>query len=152
MGIQVEKSVTIQKTPEELYRFWRNFENLPHFMNHLQSVQNLDGKRSHWVTTAPLGTKAEWDAEITEDQENQYIAWRSLEGSSIESTGSVSFRRTLEGDKTKVTVKMEYNPPGGMLGAVVANFFGEAPDQQLQEDLFRLKQELEVNKVLQGNY
>jgi len=150
MAIQVEKSVAIQKTPAELYRFWRNFENLPQFMNHLQSVENLDEKRSHWVTAAPLGTKAEWDAEIVEDRENEYIAWRSLEGSHIESTGSVSFERTLTGVGTQVTVRLEYNPPGGMMGAIIANFFGEAPDQQLQEDLFRLKQEIETNKVLQA--
>jgi len=73
-----------------------------------------------------------------------------LEGSYVESTGSVSFHRTPDGGRTKVTVKLEYNPPGGMFGAVIANFFGEAPDQQLQEDLFRLKQEIETNKVLQG--
>ncbi len=143
MGFTVEKSVTINKSPEELYRFWRNFENLPRFMNHLQSVQVINDKRSHWVTAAPLGTHVEWDAEITAEQVNEFITWRSVEGAQVKSTGSVSFD-SLSGDRgTQVRVTMEYNPPGGILGAVIAKLFGEAPDQQLAEDLFRLKQELE---------
>lgn len=143
MSIRVEKSVTINKSPEELYRFWRNFENLPRFMNHLQSVKTLDDKRSHWVTEAPLGRTVEWDAEITEEKENQFITWRSLKGAGVENSGTVRFQREFNGDNTEVKVTMEYNPPGGMAGAVVATIFGEAPDQQLQEDLFRLKQEIE---------
>src|SRR4051812_22284164 len=78
---QVKKSIIINRSPEELYRFWRDFENLPRFMNHLESVRVLDDKRSHWVAKAPAGTSVEWDAEIIEDRPGELIAWRSLAGS-----------------------------------------------------------------------
>ncbi len=91
MGIDVKKSVTIQKPPEELYRFWRNFENLPRFMNHLESVKSLDDKRSHWVAKAPLGTTVKWDAEIIKENEPKSIVWRSLEGADVDNTDSVAF-------------------------------------------------------------
>lgn len=146
MSIKVEKSVVIKQSPAELYRFWRNFENLPRFMNHLQSVQTIDPKRSHWVTEAPLGKSVEWDAEITDEQENQFIAWQSLEGADVANTGSVHFKDLAE-DSTEVTVRLEYNPPGGEIGAVIATVFGEAPDQQLSEDLYRFKQEVELGNV-----
>lgn len=148
MAIRVEKSIKIDKSPEELFRFWRNFENLPRFMNHLESVQILDDKRSHWVTAAPLGTHVEWDAEITDEQANKFMAWRSLEGSDVENSGSVHFNSKADGSSTEVTVTMEYNPPGGMAGVMFATIFGEDPDQQLQEDLYRLKQEIETHGIL----
>ena len=137
----------INKPAEELYRFWRNFENLPRFMNHLQSVEILDDKRSHWITKAPLGNSVQWDAEITDEQENQFIAWRSLPGADVNNTGSVEFYRKSGGDITEVKVRMEYNPPGGMVGAVVATIFGESPDRQLEEDLWRFKQEVETGAM-----
>jgi len=146
MSISVKKSITINKSPEELYRFWHNFENLPRFMNHLKSVQTLDNRRSHWVMKAPLDTSVEWDAEITDDQENEMIAWRSLEGADVHSAGSVSFESEA-GGATEVKVTMEYNPPGGAVGAAVAKLFGEAPDQQLDEDLGRFKQMMEAGDV-----
>ena len=147
MSIHVEQSVRINRSPEELYRFWRNFENLPRFMNHLESVQTLDDKHSHWVTKAPLGNHVEWDAEITDEQENQFIAWRSLEGAVVPNSGSVSFSSSEYEKGTEVKVRLDYNPPGGMVGAVIATFFGEAPDQQLQEDLWRLKQEIQLGRT-----
>lgn len=149
MSIHVERSIIINRSPEQLYRFWRNFENLPRFMNHLESVQTLDDKRSHWVTQAPLGYHVEWDAEITEEQENKFITWRSLEGADVPNNGSVSFESLQDEnqERTEVKVTLDYNPPGGMAGAVIATFFGEAPDQQLYEDLWRLKQEIELGKT-----
>lgn len=147
MGIDVNKSVTINKSPEELYRFWRNFENLPRFMNHVESVKTLDDRRSHWVVKAPLGTNVEWDAEILKEEEPKSIVWKSLEGADVDSRGSVTFARADNGSGTEVKVTMEYNPPGGAVGAVVAKFFGENPDQQLEEDLNRFKQLMENGEV-----
>jgi len=146
VSINVKKSVTINKSPEELYRFWHSFENLPRFMKHLKSVQNLDNKRSHWVAKAPLNTSVEWDAEIIDDQANEMIAWRSLEGADVHSTGSVSFDPTPSSG-TEVKVTMEYNPPAGVVGDAVAKLFGEAPDQQLEEDLGRFKQMMETGET-----
>lgn len=143
MSIHVERSIRINRSPEELYQFWRNFENLPRFMNHLEAVHILDEQRSHWVTKAPLGNKVEWDAEITDDNPNELICWRSLPGADIDNQGCVSFRISDFEAGTEVKVTMDYKPPGGLAGAVVATLFGEEPSQQLWEDLWRLKQEIE---------
>lgn len=147
MSIHIEKSVKIQRSPEDLYHFWRNFENLPQFMNHLESVQTLDETHSHWITKAPLGNHVEWDAQITDEQENQYIAWRSLEGTDVPNQGSVSFQSLAGAEGTEVKVTMDYDPPGGMVGAIVAAIFGENPERQLSEDLWRLKQEIELGRT-----
>ncbi len=146
-GIKAEKSVTINKAPEELYRFWRNFENLPRFMKHLEAVRGLDDKRSHWVAKAPLGMRAEWDAEIINEKENELIAWRSVEGSSIPNAGSVRFEQRPGATETVVRVSINYAPPGGTLGALLAKLFGEEPEQQIAEDLRRFKQLMEAGET-----
>jgi uncharacterized membrane protein len=145
--IEVEKAITIDKSPEELYRFWRHFENLPRFMAHLKSVQNTGHRRSHWVARAPLGMTAEWDAEITDERDNELIAWRSLEGSRITNQGRVRFQRAPEGRGTEVHVTLAYSPPMGKLGATVAKLFGEEPNQQLAEDLRRFKCLMETGEI-----
>ena len=145
-GIRVEKSVTVNKSPEELYRFWRNFENLPRIMDHLESVRTMGDTRSHWVAKAPAGSSVEWDAEIINDKRNEMIAWRSLEGADVNNAGSVHFREATGGRGTEVKVVLEYDPPGGTSGALVAKLFGEAPDQQITEDLRRFKQFMEAGE------
>ncbi len=145
-GTKVEKSITINRSPEELYRFWRNFENLPRFMDHLESVKTTGDKRSHWVAKAPAGTTVEWDAEVINEKENELIAWRSLEGADVDNAGSVRFERASGDRGTVVRVTLEYDPPGGSLGAIVAKLFGEAPDQQIEEDLRRFKQVMEAGE------
>jgi uncharacterized membrane protein len=145
---QVKKSITINRSPEELYQFWRNFENLPRFMNHLESVRTTAGNRSHWVAKAPAGTSVEWDAEVTEDRPNELIAWRSLEGSDVDNSGSVSFERAPGGRGTIVRVEINYNPPGGIVGAGLAKLFGEEPGQQTQDALRCFKQVMETGEVV----
>lgn len=145
-SITVKKSVTISRTPEELYQFWRNFENLPRFMNHLESVRVMDDKRSHWVMKAPLDTTVEWDAEIIDEKENQSIVWKSLEGAEVDSVGSVVFN-SANGSGTEVKVTMQYHPPAGEVGAIAAAVLGENPEQQLDEDLQRFKQVMETVAV-----
>ena len=146
-GIPVKRFVTIGRSPEELYKFWRDFQNLPRFMKHLESVQVMDEKRSHWIVKAPAGTTVEWDAEITEDRPNELITWRSLEGADVDNTGSVRFERAPGARGTVVRVDIQYNPPGGKLGSLVAKLFGEEPGQQIQEDLYRFKQLMETGEV-----
>ncbi|MBE9167491.1 cyclase [Pleurocapsales cyanobacterium LEGE 06147] len=147
-NIQVEKTVTIfNRSPEELYQFWRNLENLPSFMKHLKSVRAIDKTRSHWIANAPLGENVEWDAEIIEDRENQLIAWASVEGADIENSGFVRFKPAPPGRGTEVKVVMEYNPPGGRLGAAIAKLFGEEPEQQIGDELRRFKMLMEAGEI-----
>ncbi len=146
-GVKVEKSVTINKPAAELYRYWRNFENLPRFMNHLEAVNVIDQKRSHWVAKAPAGTSVEWDAEIYNEKENELIAWRSLEGADVDNAGSVRFESAPGGRGTVVRVSLKYDPPAGIIGAAIAKLFGESPDQQIDEDLRRFKQVMEAGEI-----
>lgn len=143
-GVRVEKSVTIDKSPDELYQFWHNLENLPQFMKHLESVEITGENRSHWVAKAPAGKTVEWDAEIINDKENEMIAWRSLEGSGIPNAGSVHFTAAPEGRGTEVKVEIRYEPPAGKIGMLVAKLFGEEPSRQVSEDLRRFKQLMET--------
>jgi uncharacterized membrane protein len=145
---RVNKSIIINSSPEELYQFWRDFENLPRFMHHLESVRVEGEGRSHWVATAPAGTTVEWDAEITEDRPNELIAWRSLEGADVYNSGSVRFERAPGGRGTIVHVEIDYNPPGGKLGVAVAKLFGEEPELQVGSDLRRFKQVIETGEVV----
>ena len=141
-GTKVEHSVRINRPALELYSFWRNFENLPNFMNHLESVRRFGGNRSHWVAKAPGGTTVEWDAEVYNEKEGEMIAWRTLEGSQVASAGSVHFEPAGE-NGTNVRVNLKYDPPGGKLGSLVARLFGENPQQQIEEDLARFKEIME---------
>lgn len=147
-GTIVKKSIVIDKTPEELYQFWHNFENLPTFMKHLESVSATGDGRSHWVAKAPAGSSVEWDAEVTEDRPNELIAWRSLEGADVDNSGSVRFESAPGNRGTIVHVDIEYNPPGGVIGSVVAKLSGEEPGQQVYDDLRNLKQVMEVGEVV----
>lgn len=136
------ESVTIMQPREKIYQFWRDLENLPRFMRHLESVEANDDGLSHWVAKGPAGKKVEWDAEILEDRPNERIVWQSLPGADVPNSGSVQFADT--GDReTEITVDIEYDPPGDGIGAAIATLFGEEPGQQLRDDLGRLKQALE---------
>jgi uncharacterized membrane protein len=144
-GIHVEESVTINRPIAEVYRFWRNFENLPKFMKHLEMVATREEGISHWVAKGPAGTSAEWDARIINEVENQVIGWQSLDGSTISTAGSVNFDEAEHG--TMVRVRLQYNPPAGKLGSAVAWLFGEEPSQQVHEDLRRFKALLETGEI-----
>lgn len=146
-AIRVEKTVTINKSAEELYNYWHNFENLPTFMKHVKSVQVLDMRRSHWVANAPMGQTIEWNADIINDQPNQLIAWASEEGAEVDNSGFVRFQPAPGDRGTEVKVVMEYNVPGGMLTAAIAKLFGEEPEQQIGDELRRFKQLMETGEI-----
>jgi uncharacterized membrane protein len=146
-SIKVEKTVTINKPAEELYRFWHNFENLPTFMKHLKSVKVYNEKRSHWIANAPLGNSVEWDADILEDRENEFISWASVEGADVDNSGFVRFKKAPGDRGTEVKVVLEYNPPGGALAATVAKLFGEEPEQQIGDELRRFKMLMEAGEI-----
>lgn len=141
-------SVTIARPPDEIYRFWRDFTNLPRFMRHLESVQVLDDRRSRWRATAPAGRTVEWEAEIVEDRPNERIAWRSLPGADVWNEGWVRFAPAPGGRGTEVRVHFSYDPPGGVVGTTVAKLFREEPGQQVADDLRHLKQVLETGDVV----
>jgi uncharacterized membrane protein len=147
-GIKVRKSISINRTPEHLYSFWRDFQNLPGFMKHLEQVTITGEGRSRWIAKAPAGMTVEWEAEITDDQPNRLIAWRSLEGSTVDNSGIVRFQSGGTNRGTIVTVELQYTPPAGTLGAAVAKLFGEEPEQQIQSDLRRFKQLMETGEVV----
>ena len=145
-GVKVVKAVTINRPAEELYRFWRDFETLPRFMKHLESVK-CEGNRSHWVARGPGGFKIAWDAEIINEKPGTLIAWRSLEGSQVSTAGSVHFSKAPGDRGTEVRVTLKYDPPAGKLGTLIAKLFGAEPAQQIQEDLRRFKQLTEAGEV-----
>ena len=146
-GLIVEESVTINRPAGELYRFWRNLENLPQFMKHLESVEKATDTISHWRANGPAGKTLEWDAEIFNEVPNKLIAWRSLEGADVISAGSVNFDPAAGGRGTRVTVHLQYSPPGGKLGAAVARLFRADAETEIREDLRRFKQLLEAGEV-----
>jgi uncharacterized membrane protein len=146
-AVRVERVTTINKPVHEIYQFWRNFENLPRFMRHLKSVERLDDTRSRWRAKGPAGLTFEWDAEIVQDRPDEWIAWRSIEGSDVENSGSVRFRPAPGARGTEVRVQLQYEPPAGAIGRTLAKLFGEEPDQQIHEDLHRFKQLMETGEI-----
>ncbi|HZA33432.1 MAG TPA: SRPBCC family protein [Vicinamibacterales bacterium] len=140
-GVIVESAVRVNRPASELYAFWRALDNLPRVMQHLQSVTVLDDRRSRWVATAPLGTTVEWEAEIINEVPDRVIGWRSVEGSTVVTAGSVNFED--DGAGTNVRVRLQYDPPGGKLGSWVAWVFGEEPSVQVDSDLRRFKELME---------
>lgn len=148
LGIRVDREIRINKPVQELFRFWRNLENLPRFMDHLQAVRVLDDRRSRWTARGPAGIKVEWDAEIINEVPDRLIGWRSLPGSMVDNGGSVHFDPTPDGFSTDVKISLQYNPPAGSLGAAIARLFGEDPRRTIQEDLQRFKELLETGNVM----
>ena len=145
-GIKVVKSITVSRSPQEVYRYWRKLENLARFMNHVKSVTEIDERRSTWVVEGPMGTDLEWTAQIITDREGELISWESLPGAEVQNAGSVRFEGVGEG-RTELRVSLQYQPPAGVLGAAVAKLFGEDPEQQLDEDLARFKKLIEADAV-----
>ncbi len=146
--MDVKQAITVNRSAEDLYQFWRDFEQLPRFMSHLESVAVTGEGLSHWVATAPAGAKVEWDAELVEDRPNELIAWRSLEGADVANSGLVRFIPAPGNKGTEVHIEMQYDPPGGKLGATAAKLFGEEPNQQTKDDLRAFKQVMETGEVV----
>jgi len=150
-GIHVRKTVTVNRSPEEVYSFWHDFESLPRFMRHLESVSVTGDGRSHWVANAPGGKRVEWDAVTTRDVPNELIAWRSEGGADVYNEGEVRFRAAPGGRGTQVHVDLRYEPPGGVVGKVgakLARLFRKEPGQEVQDDLFAFKQVMELGEVV----
>ena len=145
-GIQLQGEITILRPPADCYRFWRNLENLPRFLDHIEEITVIDERRSHWVITGPSDTTVEWDSEILEDLPDRLISWRSLPHAQIQNAGSVHFVPAAHALATELKVALTYNPPAGMLGALFAELFGEAPSKQLNDDLELFKRLMEAGE------
>lgn len=142
-GVKIERNVTINRPPGEIYSFWRQLENLPRFMQNVESVTQRGDGISHWVVKTALEQRLEWDATIIEDKPGHMISWQSLEGADMDSAGSVWFKPAADGHSTTVKVSMKYSPPGGKLIARMAKFFGGNAGKEMEEDLSQLKNLLE---------
>jgi uncharacterized membrane protein len=142
-GVNVDERITIARRPEEVFEFWRDLANLPRFLSHIERVDVIDGRHSHWVVQGPAGMHVEWDAELINEIRPDLLAWKSLPGSDVASAGSVQFR-PLGPNETELRVRMQYAPPAGRAGAVVARLLGDAPESMLRTDLRRLKGILEA--------
>jgi uncharacterized membrane protein len=147
LGLRVDHSVTIAKSREEVFQFWRDIENFPRFMKNVDSVRTLGDNRSHWVVRAPAGRTVEWDAVVYNEEPNSMIAWRTLPDADVDHAGSVWFKDAPMGRGTEVKVELQYNPPAGVVGAVFAMLWGKEPEQQIKQDLARLKQILETGEI-----
>lgn len=145
--MHVRKSIIINRSPEDVYRFWHNFESFPSFMPDLESVK-LTGKHLlHWKTKPVAGTSAEWDAKVTTEIPNSRIEWTSVEGSDIYNSGYVRFEPATGGRGTIVRVEFDYSMPGGVVSATLSRFFGEEPGHQVMRSLRAAKQILETGGI-----
>lgn len=145
--VHLESAVIIDLPADELYSFWRNFENHTRFAGFVDSVTPLDESRAHWVYSAPLGARIEWDTEVTEERPGEYLAWRSVEGSDIDHSGSVRFRTATGGRGTEVRVRLDITPPLGVAGAAVAKLLEGFSEMQLRADLKKFKQLMEAGEI-----
>jgi uncharacterized membrane protein len=146
-GELIGRTVTINQPRQQLYEFWRDFRNLPLFMDNIESVQILDALRSHWKVKAPAGSTVEWTSRIVEDIPGRVIAWRSEEKASVPNSGRIEFKDTTNGRGTQVTVTIVYDPPAGTLGKVIAKLFQREPNIQARRDLRRFKQLVETGEI-----
>ncbi|MEX0790307.1 MAG: SRPBCC family protein [Actinomycetota bacterium] len=150
-AMKARTSITVNKPPEEVYGYWKDFQNLPKFMFHLESVVPKGEDRTHWIARAPLGKRVEWDAEIVEDLPNELIAWKATEDADVPNSGSVRFVPAPGGRGTEVIVELDYQLPGGAIGDTIAMMFGEEPQQQIKDDLRRFKQVMETGEVMRSD-
>jgi uncharacterized membrane protein len=145
----VTHSITVNRPRAEVYAFWRNFQNFPLFMKHLDSIEVLDkkAKLSHWIARAPLGMNVNWDAEIIEDRKNELITWQSIPPSMIENSGKVEFKDSPVGKGTEIDVSLRYSPPAGSASVALARLLGQEPETQIRDDLRRFKQIIETGEI-----
>lgn len=145
-GVRIDETIIIDRPVSEVYRYWRNLENLPQIMRHLESVRMLDNRNSHWKVKGPAGMNIEWDAEIINDLPNERIGWKSLDSADVDNAGSVHFR-PINDNRTQIDVTLKFAPPGGKIGNALAKFLGEDPKSQIAEDLENFKSLMEAQEL-----
>jgi uncharacterized membrane protein len=150
-SVRIDNAITIDRPVSEVYSFWRQFENLPRFMRHLESVTIQDDLHSHWVAKTFGGRKLEWDAVVSAERENEMISWHSLPGADIDNGGSVWLTPVADGTETEVRLELKYVPPGGKTAAFVSKLFRKDANTEIVEDLKRLKTLLETGQLLESD-
>ena len=144
---QVKKSLDVNRSPETCYRFWRDIENFPRFMPHVEQVESLDGTHSRWRVRGPLRQTVQWEAELTSDIPGQQLGWRAMSGAELAHTGLVRFSPAPGQRGTRIEVEFSFHPPLGKAGVMLARMTGEEPSQQISEDLRRFKQLIETGEI-----
>lgn len=142
-GIRIERSIVIDRSPMELYYFWHDLSNLPRIMPEIKSI-HVEEAHSHWVVNGPAGREVSWDAEFITENPGEVIAWQSLPNSTVQNAGSVHFEAAQDRSSTTVKVALQYLPPAGHAGALVAHLFGAAPEKMLESALARFKETMET--------
>ena len=143
-AISITERFIVNKPREEVYAFWRNFENLPRFMKHLASVEEQGNNRSQWKANLPGEiVKLSWNAEITREEENRYIGWQSIEGSMVDNAGKVEFNDAINGSGTELSVEISYFPPAGSLGQGIAKLLNNVFEDKIREDVTNFKHYVE---------
>jgi uncharacterized membrane protein len=145
-GIHIREAVTVARPAAELYELWRNLENLPRYMSYVEAVETIDRHRSRWTVRGPAGHRVTWDAEIINEVPGSVIGWRSVPGSEVVHAGSVRFREARPG-QTEILVHLQYDPPAGRAGKLVATLLGKNPASEVREDLRRFKRMIETGEI-----
>jgi uncharacterized membrane protein len=146
-GVHIQAAFTINKPVGEVYRQWRELENLPKFMKHLKSVRQLDNRRSEWTAQGPMGATFSWQSEIIDEADGKFLVWRSMPGSLVENTGSAQFREAPGGRGTELIVAMDYSKVGGHVGQFLSDMLGAVPERVLREELRNFKQLMEAGEI-----
>lgn len=146
-GFKHEQSIAILRSPEELYRYWRDVSNLPKVMQHLERVTKVSETRSEWVANGPFDVELKWEAEVFQDRPNEMIAWRSLPGGDVDTAGSIHFEALPDGRGTALKLSLKYSPPGGKVTAGLAWLLGQGAEQRIDEDLRRFKSVMEAGEA-----
>jgi len=147
-GEIIEDVVTVRRSSQDLYSFWRKLSNLPQFMERVEEVKEIDGVRSHWMMRGPAGYRLEWEAEVFRDEPNELIAWRTVGNADIVSVGSVTFKPRAGNRGTEVRVKLQYDPPGGKAVSTLARLLGNAPAFEVRRDLMQFRQLMESGELI----
>jgi uncharacterized membrane protein len=142
-AIRIEKSIIVAGSLDNIYRIWRNPENLPQFIRHIKSVREIPGNRSHWIVKMAIGREFQWESEIYNEIPNKFFAWRSMLNADVNHAGSVHFRKVKDSARTEIRVILSYEPPGGALGSWLARISGIDPAKLLEMDLQRFKTSFE---------
>jgi uncharacterized membrane protein len=149
-AVKIEDSVIIHRRHEDLFRFWRQLDNLPRFMDEIQRIEILSPTRSRWIMTVPVmenvpaPSSIEWEAEIINEKEHECIGWRTLANSDVDHAGSVQFKPLNDGNSTEVRVTLQYSPVGGLIGVGVLRMLGEDPQLKIQRNLMKFKELMEA--------
>jgi uncharacterized membrane protein len=144
LGVKIDREIVVNKTPDRLYGVWRNFENLPRILSHIERVEVLSPTRSRWTLAAPVSVS--WEAELINDKLNELIAWRTVGNQWVEHAGSVTFQPLGDGS-TRVHVSLQYDPPGGQIGHAVASLFAEDAGSKVEQDLENFKRAVEEGRL-----